>query len=122
MELTGIALDQNPWWEAPHYRPVLHLTERRSMFDRLYTALANPQQNRAQILLGPRQVGKSTLLLQIVGKLLEAEVPPANVTFFDFSDDRLVPRNCHLGRWSKSVHQSSFHLRRHRHFLGLSFM
>lgn len=93
MELYGVALDQNPWWLTPHYRPVPHLTGRRSLFDGLYSAIVNPQQNRAQILLGPRQVGKSTLLLQIVGKLLEAEVPPANVTFFDFSDDRLTPRS-----------------------------
>lgn len=93
MDLACVALDQNPWWEAPRYRPVLHLTGRRSLFDGLYSAIVSPQQNRAQILLGPRQVGKSTLLLQIVGRLLEAEVPPANITFFDFSDDRLAPRS-----------------------------
>jgi predicted AAA+ superfamily ATPase len=62
------------------------------LFDRLYAAIGNAQQNRAQVLLGPRQVGKSTLLLQIVGKLLEAQVAPSNITFFDFSDDRLAPR------------------------------
>jgi len=92
MNIEGVAADQNPWWESPRTRPVPHLTERRAMFETLYAAIGSAQQNRAQVLLGPRQVGKSTLLLQIVGKLLEAEVAPSNITFFDFSDDRLAPR------------------------------
>jgi predicted AAA+ superfamily ATPase len=93
MNIEGVAADQNPWWESPGTRPVRHLTQRRDLFDRLYSALADPRQSRAQILLGPRQVGKSTLLLQIAGKLLEDGVAPSNVTFFDFADDRLEPRS-----------------------------
>ena len=45
---------------------------------------------RAAALLGPRQVGKTTLLLQLVDALLEQGWPPGNITFFDFSDERLV--------------------------------
>jgi predicted AAA+ superfamily ATPase len=45
---------------------------------------------RAAALLGPRQVGKTTLLLQLVDELLERGWPPGNITFFDFSDERLV--------------------------------
>jgi predicted AAA+ superfamily ATPase len=92
MNLEAVAADQNPWWESPGARSVLSSIARRSMFDVLYTAISSSQQNRAQVLLGPRQVGKSTLLFQIAGRLLDAEVAPANVTFFDFSDDRLAPR------------------------------
>ncbi len=45
---------------------------------------------RAAVLLGPRQVGKTTLLLQLADDLVEkVGVAPANVTYFDFSDDRL---------------------------------
>jgi predicted AAA+ superfamily ATPase len=91
MNIDGVAADQNPWWETPGARPVRHLSQRRDLFDRLYLALGDFLQSRAQILLGPRQVGKSTLLLQIVGKLLEDGVAPSNVTFFDFADDRLEP-------------------------------
>jgi predicted AAA+ superfamily ATPase len=93
MNIDGVAADQNPWWETAGARPVRHLIQRRDLFNGLYSAASDPRQSRAQILLGPRQVGKSTLLLQIAGKLLEDGVAPSNVTFFDFADDRLEPRS-----------------------------
>lgn len=45
---------------------------------------------RAVVLLGPRQVGKTVLLLQLVDDLLDKGWPPQNITYFDFSDDRLT--------------------------------
>jgi predicted AAA+ superfamily ATPase len=38
---------------------------------------------------GPRQVGKTVLLLQTADDLLEQGWPPANLLYFDFSDERL---------------------------------
>ncbi len=87
--VDSIALDQNPWWIQAAARSVRHLMARRDLFGRLYTAILDPQQSRAQVLLGPRQVGKSTLLFQMVDALLDAGVPTGNITFFDFSDDRM---------------------------------
>jgi predicted AAA+ superfamily ATPase len=47
-------------------------------------------QRRAAVMLGPRQVGKTTLLLQLADDLVgKVGVAPPNVTYFDFSDDRL---------------------------------
>jgi predicted AAA+ superfamily ATPase len=89
MDIAGIVQDQNPWWDIPQIRPLRHLTERRDLFGVLQTAISSPGQNRAQVLLGPRQVGKSTVLLQLVEALLDDGVPARNLTFFDFSDDRL---------------------------------
>jgi len=80
MNIDGVAADQNPWWETAGARPVRHLTQRRDLFNGLYSAANDPRQSRAQILLGPRQVGKSTLLLQIAGKLLEDGVAPSKRT------------------------------------------
>lgn len=40
-------------------------------------------------MIGPRQVGKTTILLQVADDLIEAGVPRGNLTYFDFSDDRL---------------------------------
>jgi len=45
---------------------------------------------RAALLLGPRQVGKTVLLLQTADDLLDAGWPAQNITYFDFSDDRLT--------------------------------
>ncbi len=42
-------------------------------------------------MVGPRQVGKTTLLLQIADDLVDKfGIAPPNVTYFDFSDDRLA--------------------------------
>jgi predicted AAA+ superfamily ATPase len=41
------------------------------------------------VLVGPRQVGKTVLLLQVADELLAGGWPAANITYFDFSDDRL---------------------------------
>jgi len=46
-------------------------------------------QRRAAVLTGPRQVGKTTLLQQLADALVAQGVPPAQVTYFDFSDERL---------------------------------
>ncbi len=91
--MEEIAAGQNPWWQRPQIRSSRHLATRRDLFDELYSAIVAPGQNRAQILLGPRQVGKSTLLFQLIDALLDDGVPGANITFFDFSDDRLTPRS-----------------------------
>ena len=93
MDLASLIADQNPWWSVPQTRLLRHLSERRDLFQRLQSAIGTSAQNRAQVVLGPRQVGKSTLLLQLVDALLEGEVPAPNVTFFDFSDDRLDSRS-----------------------------
>jgi predicted AAA+ superfamily ATPase len=42
------------------------------------------------VLLGPRQVGKTILLLQLADDLLDQGWPPRNLTYFDFTDDRLT--------------------------------
>jgi hypothetical protein len=48
------------------------------------------EDRRAVLVIGPRQVGKTTLLFQAVDDLLDRGWPPANVLYFDFSDPRLV--------------------------------
>jgi len=41
-------------------------------------------------LVGPRQVGKTVVLLQSVDDILDQGWPPGNVTYFDFSDVRVT--------------------------------
>lgn len=45
---------------------------------------------RAVLVMGPRQVGKTTLLLQTVDDLLDRGWPSGNLLYFDFSDPRVV--------------------------------
>lgn len=80
---------QNPWW-APGQtwlRTSHHL--RREPFERLRRDLLDLELRRGILLLGPRQVGKSTLLHQIAESLLDEGWPPGNLTHFNFDDPRV---------------------------------
>lgn len=57
-------------------------------FEQIHSALLDGSSPRAQVLLGPRQVGKTTLLRQLARRFLDDGWPPANLLDFDFQDDR----------------------------------
>lgn len=84
-----VAQDQNPWWRggAP---PVAATPVRRDLQPVVLRRLLDLDDRRAGVILGPRQVGKTVLLRQTVADLIEAGWPPGNITYFDFSDDRLT--------------------------------
>lgn len=60
-----------------------------------------PPAQRAIMLSGPRQVGKTTLLLQAIQKLINAGVPPANILYvtFDHPICKLGGLNAVLEAW-----------------------
>ena len=90
MDITEIARDQNPWWESPGHRETVDFLHKRPLFGRVREYLGDLRNGRAAALLGPRQVGKTMILRQLVDDLLDQGAPPGNVTFFDFSDERVV--------------------------------
>lgn len=90
MDLAALIAEQNPWWEDPARRAATHYPVRRDLQPVLLERLLDTSDRRAHLVLGPRQVGKTTLLQQTLDDLLDSGLPPANVTYFDFSDDRIA--------------------------------
>jgi hypothetical protein len=90
MDVMPILEDRNPWWREPAARLALRHPVRRDLQPGVVEHLARREERRALLLLGPRQVGKTTLLLQTADDLLDQGWPAANLTYFDFADDRLV--------------------------------
>lgn len=45
---------------------------------------------RAVVILGPRQAGKTTLMRQLAEDILKEGFPAGRLTYFDFSDDRII--------------------------------
>ncbi len=77
-EAPQILRDLNSWWVPPHsVRPAPPPYRRRHVGD-LERTLAK-RRPLAQVLRGPRQVGKTTALYQIVADQLQAGVRPENV-------------------------------------------
>lgn len=92
MILSDILQDQNPWWRDGAIRRARTYPVRRDLQPQLLSRVVRLEDRRAFVLLGPRQVGKTVLLLQLADDLLEAGWPPRSLTYFDFSDDRLTER------------------------------
>jgi hypothetical protein len=93
MSLTEILYSWNLAWRDAKSRRALGFSFRRSLQTSLLQQLTR-RDRRAAVLIGPRQVGKTTLLFQIADDLMDgtadrAAVPPSNITYFDFSDPLL---------------------------------
>jgi predicted AAA+ superfamily ATPase len=81
-ELIAILAQFNPWWrrEKVSDLPVW----KRSVFNEIYSWVIKPPAARAVLLSGPRQVGKTTLVLQTIDQLIQEGVPPSNVLYATF--------------------------------------
>jgi uncharacterized protein len=90
MDLRAIADDNNPWWSDPALRLARRYPFVRDLQTEVLRRLLGLEDRRAMVILGPRQVGKTTLLLQVADALLDRGWPPQNLTYFDFSDDRVT--------------------------------
>lgn len=87
--LGALLEDHNPWWSGSEARRAVP-SVRRDLHGRLLKHVGNERERRALLILGPRQVGKTTLLLQLAEDLLKAGWPPGNLSYFSFDDDRLT--------------------------------
>ena len=86
MPLTALSM-QNPWWEAPtQINQDVHLQRLAAQPILLRHPAAqrlDMQRAGVYVLRGPRQIGKTTLLKQLVVRLLGGDaVPPRNILFF----------------------------------------
>jgi len=90
MSLADLMQDQNPWWRDGEIRRARGYPVRRDLQPRILRRILRVDDRRAVVLLGPRQVGKTVLLLQLADDLLAGGWPARNLTYFDFSDDRIT--------------------------------
>lgn len=79
--LLKILYDWNPWW-------ILNETRGIPSFHRdLFTQLSNIDNPKIEIIVGPRQTGKSTLLKQIISSLIKNnQIPSAHLFYLQLDD------------------------------------
>jgi predicted AAA+ superfamily ATPase len=78
--LTKLA-DLNPHWKLGQIEERVAAFRRRGYFDLLYPLVAQTTAHRAVILMGPRRVGKTVLLHQLMGQLINDGVPPKRIVY-----------------------------------------
>lgn len=81
-ELITVLRQYNPWWRNS---PAADLpTWRRRAFHDILSWMQSPPAPRALLLSGARQVGKTTLFLQVIQELIDNGVPPNKILYATF--------------------------------------
>ena len=98
-ELFSVLRQYNPWWSGGRF-PDLP-TWRRAAFREISAWAENPPAGRALLLSGARQVGKTTLYLQVIDELLNNGVAPTNILYatFDHPLLKLIGLDALLKLW-----------------------
>lgn len=123
-ELASALRDSNPWWrgEKPYGLPLLRRWAFEPLVQRLKNGLAP-----AVALRGPRRVGKTTLLMQVIGSLLAEGVAPNRIFRVQFDELKslrgLKTPILDLCRWfSESIMRKSFNQAAHNGEMAFLFL
>ena len=71
----------NPWWQTGEILPDYQRMTPRSYLDIFFSLVKNHKVNRAQILMGPRRVGKTVMIFHTIQRLIDEGVNPKNIVF-----------------------------------------
>ena len=85
---------RNDWWATGKSSVDSVYKIKRSEFNRIIDSL---DARRIQIIIGPRRVGKSTLMQQSIGHLLRNGIEPKRILFFSCDDPTLFDGNTAIG-------------------------
>jgi predicted AAA+ superfamily ATPase len=72
---------ENPWWENGEIPAIFVDLKRRLYFEEFYRQVTLLAVRRAVVLMGPRRVGKTVMLYQVVQQLMQDGVPPRNICY-----------------------------------------
>ena len=71
----------NPWWSDPSYAVLERDLPRRVYFDSFKRLALNRGVKRAAILLGPRRVGKTVMLRQLIAESISSGTDPRSIMY-----------------------------------------
>lgn len=85
---TGLEAS-NPWWATGKVPPALDLPFKREIFHGALKELTSLGAGRGMAIVGPRRVGKSTLMFQIISELLKRGEDSRNIFCISLDDPTL---------------------------------
>ena len=86
LDIQSLFAFHNPWWLGGKVPEELNLPFHRPVFDNIFRYL---ELDRIIILKGPRRTGKSTLMFQIINKLLQNGIEANRIFYLPFDDPDL---------------------------------
>lgn len=100
-ELQRVFSEQNPWQRLGEVPPALAPPVERPMAQLLWKRLVPNDLRRFQLILGPRRVGKTTVLYQSVRRLLAERIEPRRIWWMRI--DHPFLRSASLGELVREV-------------------
>ena len=92
-EISRVIVEQNPWWNTGHVPEILAPKTERPLVGALGATLLGDRPLRYEVVLGPRRVGKTTVMYQTVRRLLNAAVPAQRLAWLRLDHPYLLPIN-----------------------------
>lgn len=92
-EISHVIVEQNPWWNTGHVPEILAPKTERPLVGALGATLLGDRPLRYEVVLGPRRVGKTTVMYQTVRRLLNAAVPAQRLAWLRLDHPYLLPIN-----------------------------
>lgn len=99
----------NPWWVDPKTAFRSLPAFRRSMFDEIHQSIQQLPQMIS--VTGPRRVGKSTILKQVIKDLMANGVDPNDICYYSFDDPALFSGRLNKEEFINSLFNSEGRLR-----------
>lgn len=78
--------DLNHWWNEGAVKEAFSPSLHRALF---YTISKDIERKQIQVIVGLRRVGKSTIVFQIIDKLIKSGVKPKNILYCSFDEPEL---------------------------------
>jgi predicted AAA+ superfamily ATPase len=85
-QLVEVLQKYNPWWRNPHDIKVQSRPHKRVVYYEALRAVTQPDIRRFAVLSGARRVGKTTVMKQIIEKLIDDGVSPGNILYVSFDN------------------------------------
>lgn len=105
-DYRNILLPFNPWWQGGTSLPSIPDFE-RPVFATIYEDLKTLPQMVS--ITGPRRVGKSTLLHQLIRRLMDDGVAPEKLMYYSFDDPTLLTRRVRVDEFIEYIMKTALH-------------
>ena len=79
----------NPWWRTPAAVRWSGKPQKRLAFYEAMRMMRHPDIRRFVVLSGARRVGKTTIMLQMMERLIDEGIPPGNILYVSFDNPML---------------------------------
>ncbi|MFN6337515.1 MAG: ATP-binding protein [Cyanobacteriota bacterium] len=81
-DIVARLLFDNPWWESG-FDGIIRYQDmpRRKYFQSFFSAVRDKNVNRAVVLMGPRRVGKTVMLMHAIRELIDTGVKPSRIVY-----------------------------------------